>query len=139
MKNLKKITLLLLCVCLAVCMVGCGGDEYDNFKPAIVEIVDNLGGDRYEYVVEDERLAKEMWEKFDSLSIIEDNSAQVGSSYLYLEFYNKDKSTKAIFTIYENGSCCLGDDYETFYAVEGGRTAYVELCEIYETYDPDEK
>lgn len=139
MKTLKKFTALLLCICFVLCLSGCGNDVYDNFKPAIVEIVDCIGGDRYEYVIEDEELAKKMWKKFDSLTINEDETADAGSAYLYLEFYNKDKSTKAIFTIYENGVCCLGDDYETFYTVEKGRTAYVELCEIYETYDPEQK
>ena len=52
-----------------------------------------------------------------------------------MEFYDEDKSTLLIFTIYDNGSCCLGREYEEFYTVEDGRQKYIDLCEFYEAYD----
>lgn len=136
MKTLKKFTALLLGVCLIFCFVGCGDsdDAYDNFKPVGVEVIDCVRGDNYEVNIEDEDTAKELWSLYKSLEINEDSTAEMGTSYLYLRFYNKDASVEAIFTIYENGACCLGTEYETFYTVTGGSAAYIDMCEIYEMY-----
>ncbi len=136
MKTLKKFTALLIGVCLVFCLVGCGDndDVYDNFKPVGVEVIDCVRGDNYEIEIEDEDTAKKLWGIYRSLEIDEDPTAEMGTSYLYLRFYNKDKSVEAIFTIYENGACCLGKDYDTFYTVMDGSTAYIDMCEIYELY-----
>lgn len=136
MKNLKSAFAILLSMCLMLCMVGCGaGDEYDNFVPAGVSIVESIGGAEFETLVEDATLAQQMWDKFDDLTIDTTQRGEVGSAYLYMCFYNTDKSTLAIFTIYENGSCCLGEDFETFYVVENGENIFVELCDMYTDYE----
>lgn len=137
MKILKKITLLLLVICLTLCFVGCDkSTNYDNFKPTGVYIVDCINEETYEYDIYDADFAQKMWKRFDELDIYEDPDAEMGEAYLLLKFYDDDLSD-VIFTIYENGTCCLNRDYETFYTVELGRTAYVDFCEMYETYDPD--
>lgn len=137
MNIFKRVTALLLVVCVAVCLVGCG-DAYSKFKPAGVDIIDRINGEQYEYSIDDEKTATEMWKIFKGLEIYEDDEAELGQAYLHMTFYNEDGSTEAVFTIYENGSCCLGYDYQTLYTVEGGRTAYIELCELYESYVPEE-
>ena len=76
-----------------------------------------------------------MFDEFDKLEVKTDEEGQIDVSYLYLRFYNEDLSTYIIFTIYENGSCCLGEEFEDFYKVENGRQAYVDLVELYESYE----
>lgn len=124
--------------CVMLCFAGCG-DEYDNFKPAGVYIIDYISGTQYEYIVDDQETAEKMWKYFDKLEIYENEEAEIGGAYLFMKFYNKDGSTEAIFTIYENGSCCLARDYETLYTVENGRSAYIDLVEIYESYVPEKE
>lgn len=134
MNFLKKIATVLLVACMTVSLIGCGEKEVNNtFTPAGVYIVDYINSKEYKYIIDDPEVAAQMWQKYSTLNIIEDETAQVDASYLFLRFYNEDVSAEVIFTIYENGTCCLGRDYQTLYKVENGRTAYVELVEIYET------
>lgn len=137
MNILKKVTALILTFCIAFCLLGCG-DEYSKFSPSGVEIVDRLNSSQYEYQIDDEETAEKMWKMYKGLEIYENSEAELGEAYLFMRFYNKDGSTEAVFTIYENGSCCLGYDYDTLYTVEDGRSAYMEFCELYESYNPEE-
>ena len=50
-------------------------------------------------------------------------------------FYDENEDTFLIFTIYENGSCCLGEDYEDFYKVTDGRQKYIDLCDLYSSFE----
>lgn len=136
MKILKNITALIVGLCLMLCCIGCG-DEYDNFKPVGVQIVESIGGLQYETLIEDEKITKEMWSIFESLNIDTETEAKMGSSYLYMCFYNEDQSLLGIFTIYENGACCLGEDFTTFYTVTDGREVYLDLCDIYTAYEEE--
>ncbi|MBQ8741718.1 MAG: hypothetical protein IJY79_09255 [Clostridia bacterium] len=137
MKNIKKIIALLLIFCFVFCMAGCK-DEFDNFDPAGLRVVDCIRGTQYETNIDDEDMAKQLWEKFKSLDIDTETPSEMGTSYLYLCFYNEDQSTLGIFTIYDNGACCLGEDFETFYTVNDGMSAYMELCDIYTSYEAEE-
>ena len=137
MNILKKSIALLLALCLMLWAVGCAEkyDEYDNFEPAGVYIVDCINGTQYKTDIADADYAEKMLDEFEKLDINTALDGEVGSSYLYMRFYNEDQSTLLIFTIYENGSCCLGEEYEDFYTVTGGRQAYIDLCEFYESYE----
>lgn len=137
MKITKKIIALLLSLCFVFCMAGCA-DEFDGFDPVGLRVVDCIRGTQYETNIDDEDMAKQLWEKFKSLDIDTETPSEMGTSYLYLCFYNEDQSTLGIFTIYDNGACCLGEDFETFYTVNDGMNAYMELCDIYTSYEPEE-
>lgn len=136
MKIFKNVFAIVLSLSLIFCMVGCSeGDEYDNFVPAGVCVVESINGAEFETMVEDAAVAQKMWDIFDDLMIDTDQRGEIGSAYLYMCFYNEDQSTLAIFTIYENGSCCLGEDFATFYTVDDGADIFVELCDIYTEYE----
>lgn len=137
MNCLKKIIVLLLVCCTAFCCVGCGdrlvrGDTNYDLDIAGVYIEDYTGGRRYRYLIDDAKEAKQIFDAYLDLKIKDDPSAKAGASYITFRFYNEDVSEEALFTIYENGSCCIGRDYDTFYTVEKGRTAYMDLAELYE-------
>lgn len=140
MKILKKTTALLLLLCLMLCASGCADDyeDYNNFKPAGVYIVDCINGENYETNIDDADYADKMLKEFKKLEIDTATEGEIGSAYLYMRFYDEDQSTLLIFTIYENGSCCLGEDYEEFYKVTNGRQKYIDLCDMYATYDAEE-
>lgn len=133
MKTLKKITSLLIVVGVMLSLIGCKSD-YDKFKPVGVYLVDCINEEKYEYIIEDKDTANRMWDVFYDLEIYEDAEAEMGTAYLFVKFYDEDLS-EVIFTIYENGTCCLNRDYKTFYTAENGRTAYIQLCSIYESYE----
>ncbi len=133
MRLFKNILAIIISVCLIFCLVGCD-DEYDNFNPVGVRVVEAIGGAQYETQIDDEKTAKKMWKIFDTLSI-DETKAEMGTAYIYLCFYNEDQSTLGIFTIYENGACCLGEDFETLYNVIDGENVYLELCDIYTEYE----
>ena len=139
MNIFKKSMALIMTICLALYVTGCGQEasypEYDNFEPAGVYINDFMGGEHYEKDIDDPAFAKKMFEKFDSLEINTDQEGELDSAYLYLRFYNEDYSTLIIFSIYENGSCCLGEEFENLYKVKDGRQAYIELVKLYESYE----
>lgn len=138
MKVFKNIIALVLTVCLVVGLTGCGGDEYDNFEPVGVQVVECIGGSQYETLIEDKEIAQKMWNTFQNINIDTDTEAEQGYSYLYMCLYNEDQSVLAIFTIYENGACCLGEDFQTFYTVTDGRDVYLDLCDIYTSYEAPE-
>ncbi len=138
MKIFKSLLSIVISVCLALCMVGCG-DEYDNFDPVGVRIVESIGGSQFETVIDDAKTAKKMWKVFDTLVIDDTTPAEMGTAYIYMCFYNEDQSTLGIFTVYENGACCLGEDFKTFYNVDDGEKVYLELCDIYTEYEADNK
>lgn len=136
MKIVKNMFAILLSLCLVLCATGCAeGDAYDNFVPAGVQVVESIHGAEFETLVKDATIAKKMWNVFDDLVIDTEQRGEVGSAYLYMCFYNEDKSTLAIFTIYENGSCCLGEDFEKFYVVDDGADIFAKLCDIYTEYE----
>ena len=137
MKIFKNVLAIIMCACLVFCMTGCAGDEYDNFDPVGVRVVESIGGSQYETIIDDAKTAKKMWKVFDSLVIDESETAEMGTAYIYMCFYNEDQSTLGIFTIYENGACCLGEDFRTFYSVYDGEEVYLELCDIYTAYEAE--
>lgn len=136
MNCLKKSFALILTVCILLLTVGCGEkySEYDDFKPSSVYVVDCISGTKYESLIDNSKSAKIILDAFKKLKINTDEEGEMGSSYLYLRFYDEDKSTMLIFTIYENGSCCLGEDFEEFYTVENGMQVYNDLCSLYGDY-----
>ena len=139
MKIFRKTITLILAICLSVCFAGCTEEvysDYDNFEPAGVYIVDLIGGTKYPTEITDAEYAQKIFDAFDALEINTEEEGEMDVSYLYLRFYNADKSTLVIFTIYENGSCCLGEEFDEFYKVTDGRQAYIDLCELYEAYEP---
>lgn len=137
MNIIKKIIALLIALCFIFCAVGCEEKyaPYDNFEPAGVLIIDCINGNEYEMNIDDAKFAEKMLNEFKKLDIDTDTEGEVGSSYLYMRFYDESKSTLLIFTIYENGSCCLGEEYEEYYKVINGRQAYIDLVELYESYN----
>ena len=140
MKTLKRIITLVLALCLMLCAVGCGDekyDAYDNFEPAGVYVIDYIYGSQYDIDIADAEYAQKMLKAFKELDINTTLEGEMGTAYLYLRFYDEDQSTLLIFTIYENGSCCLGEDYEDFYTVTGGRQAYIDLCDLYTAYSEE--
>lgn len=135
MKILKNTLIFILSVCLLITFVGCGEtDEYDNFEPAGVYIVESIGGTQFETDISDKKIAEKLWKTFDNLYIDIDQRGRMGSSYIYMCFYSKDQSTLGIFTIYENGACCLGEDFENLYVVQDGAEAYLDFLKIYTDY-----
>lgn len=118
------------------CLVGCGG-ESDGFQPVGVKVVESIGDTNYETLIDDEQTAKKMWKTFDSLIVDTEEKGEKGSSYLYMCFYDENQTSLGIFTIYENGSCCLGDDFENFYTISDGKSIYSELCDIYASYEKE--
>lgn len=137
MNVVKKSITLFLVLCLVFGTVGCAEryPDYDNFKPAGVYIVDCINGTKYKTDIKDADYAKKIFDEFDKLKVNTLSEGEMDASYLYLRFYNEDQSTLIIFTIYENGSCCLGEEFKDFYTVTGGRQAYIDLCELYESYE----
>lgn len=139
MNTFKKIIAILLALCFVFCIAGCeeSYDAYDNFQPAGVLIVDCINGNEYETHIDDADFAEKMLNEFKKLDIDTDKEGELGSSYLYMRFYDENQSTLLIFTIYDNGSCCLGEEYYDFYTVTDGRQAYIDLCEFYESYNAE--
>lgn len=141
MNILKKTLAVAMALVLCFCVIGCEDDvsypDYDNFEPAGVYINDFIGGEHYKTDIEDAEFAQKMFDKFDSLEINTEKQGEIDAAYLYLRFYNQDKSTLIIFSIYENGSCCLGEQFgkDEIYTVENGRQAYIDLCSLYESYE----
>ena len=127
MKTLKKVAIILLVVCMSVCFFGCG-DEFDRFKAAGVYIIDYTGGNQYTYIIDHATDANAILDKVKELKYEEDETAQPSTSYLLFRFYNDDVSKEVLFTIYDNGTCCLS----RVYTVEKGKTAYIELARMYE-------
>ena len=139
MNTFKKIFALLLALCCAFCVVGCEEkyDKYDDFEPAGVLVVDCINGNQYEKNIDNADFAEDMLNEFKRLDIDTDTDGKMGYSYLYMRFYDENQSTFLIFTIYDNGSCCLGEEYYDFYTVTNGRQAYIDLCEFYESYSEE--
>ncbi len=138
MKLLKNTVIFILGICLLLSFTGCGQkDEYDSFDPVGVRVVESIGGTQLETVIDDEEIAKKMWNVFDTLTIDTEKRGEMGSSYIYMCFYSEDQSTLGIFTIYENGACCLGEDFSSFYTVYDGENVYMELLDIYTDYSPE--
>lgn len=139
MNSLKKIFALLLAMCLILCVVGCeeSYEPYDNFEPAGVLVIDYLNGTKYETHIDDADYAEVMLKEFKKLDINTLEEGELDSAYLYLRFYDEDQSTLLIFTIYENGSCCLGEEYDELYKVTDGRQKYIDLCALYESYSAE--
>ena len=139
MNIFKKSIALIMVICIAFCAVGCSQEviypDYDNFEPAGVYINDFIGGEHYKKDINDPVFAKKLFEKFDSLEINTDQEGELDAAYVYLRFYNEDYSTLIIFSIYENGSCCLGEEFEDLYTVKDGRQAYIDLVKLYESYE----
>lgn len=138
MKILKNTVILIISLCLLFNCVGCGQeDELDSFEPVGVTVVESIGTTQFETNIDDPKIAKKMWDVFANLDINLDERGEMGSSYIYMCFYNEDQSTLAVFTIYENGVCCLGEDFSSFYKVYNGEDIYMQLLDIYTDYSPE--
>lgn len=137
MNTLKKSIALFAAIFLTLFSVGCSEkyDDYDSFKPAGVYIVDRIGDEKYETDIDNADYAQKMLDEFKKLNIDTDTEGEMGSAYLYMRFYDENEDTFLIFTIYENGSCCLGEDYEDFYKVTDGRQKYIDLCDLYSSFE----
>lgn len=139
MKILKNTVVIILSICLLLTFAGCAEkkDEYDSFEPVGVTVVESIGSTQYETSIDDKEITQKMWDVFANLELNLDERGEMGSSYIYMCFYNEDQSTLAIFTIYENGACCLGEDFSTFYTVYNGEDVYMELLDIYTDYSTE--
>ncbi len=136
MNKVKKLISIIIVFIMLFCISGCGVNN-GGFSPVGVKVVESIGGTHYETLIDDEETAKKMWKTFDSLIIDTEEKGEMGSSYLYMCFYDENQTSLGIFTIYENGTCCLGEDFENFYTVSDGKSIYSELCDIYTSYEKD--
>lgn len=139
MKKLKNIIAIVLSLCIVFCVTGCSEetDPYDNFKPIGVYVVENMGSRQFESHIEDKELTQKMWQVVDKLNIDETKRGSMGSAYIYMCFYDENESTLGIFTIYENGSCCVGEEFENFYTVVDGENVFMEFYNLYTSYAPE--
>ena len=134
MKILKKSVIFVIVFCIVLSLAGCAGRSYDNFDPVALYLVDQIKKDDiYEYEIFDEATVKQMWNITYELEVENDESAEIGESYLLMKFYDKDQYT-VLFTLYNNGTCCFNRDYDVLYTAPNGRAAYSELCKIFEEY-----
>lgn len=140
MKTFRKITIFLLVISTVFCFVGCGErftrsdrlSEAQEIDVAGVYIEDYTGGKRYRYLIDDKTDANEIFNEFLSFDYQEDSTAKAGASYILFRFYDKEWKKECVYVIYENGVCCIGRDYDTFYTIENGRTVYMDLADMYE-------
>ena len=51
MKILKNLLTIVISVCLVFSLVGCGADEYDNFDPVGVRVVESISGTQFETLI----------------------------------------------------------------------------------------
>ncbi|MDO4607822.1 MAG: hypothetical protein Q4B40_01350 [Clostridia bacterium] len=137
MKNIKSIISVFVICCLCFCMIGCAED--DEFDPIGVRVVENISGKQYEGSVNDKETTQKLWNRFIDLDIDEEEKGEMGTAYIYFCFYDDAGSNLGIFTMYENGSCCLGEDFETFYVIPDGVQVYTDLCGIYTEYKQNNK
>ncbi len=138
MKKIRLALSALLAVCLTICLFGCSepieSDGLDGFNPVGVVVVEKTAIGSYETQIDDLEVTQQLWERFRELEIVEDYSATMGSAYVYLCFYDESQNNLGIFTIYDNGSCCVGENFTTFYTVEDGVQAYLDFGNICEEY-----
>ena len=133
MKLLKKSVAIIMILCMVLSFAGCSKTTYSNFDPSYAYLVDAINGETYEYEILSEEVVDEMWTIFQNLELEESDTAEKGEAYVLIKFYDKDENT-IMFTIYNNGTCCLNRDYDVFYSSENGRSAYADLSKIFETY-----
>ncbi len=134
MKKLKLIIALILALCLSFCMLGCEEDPLANFNPVGLRVVEKSSGLEFETAIEDQAIVQKFWQKFNELEIIDDGTATMGTAYIYMCFYDESETTLGVFTVYNNGSCCMGEDFTTFYTITDGLQAYNDFCEIHDEY-----
>ncbi len=134
MKKIKLAVSVILAFCLMLCLLGCAEtDEFEGFDPIGVRVVENVSGVTYQTDIDDKEYVDKLWNKFKRLDTDDYEDGEMGSSYIYMCFYDAEQ-TLAVFTMYNNGSCCLGEDFKTFYAIKNGVQAYLDFCEIHTEY-----
>lgn len=135
MKKIKIIFSILLAIGLLICTAGCAeADDFNGFDPTAVRVVEKAEGVQYDTTIEDKEVTQKLWNRFKEIDISEEPDGTIGSAYIYLCFYNDNDSRLGVFTLYDNGSCCLGEDFNTLYTVANGRETYLDLCDIYDEY-----
>ncbi len=138
MKIIRLAISVLLAISLTLCLFGCSelpaDDGLDSFEPVGVVVVERTAFGSYKTQIDDLETTQKLWERFRELEIKEDTSATKGSAYVYLCFYDESQNNLGIFTIYDNGSCCVGENLTTFYTVENGVQAYLDFGNIYKEY-----
>ena len=60
---------LAVCICFVGCSTGSGYDDYDDFEPAGVYIIDLIGGTKYPTNIDNPKFAQTMFDAFESLEI----------------------------------------------------------------------
>lgn len=133
MKILKKALVIIMVLCMVLSFAGCAKVTYDNFDSKYAYLIDAINGETYEYEILSEEVVDEMWEIFQGVELEESDTAEIGEAYILIKFYDENENT-ILFTVYNNGTCCLNRDYDVLYASENGRTAYADLSKIFETY-----
>lgn len=135
MKTTKVILSLIMVLCLSFCMTACGEtDEFDGFDPVGVLIIEKLNGQQIDTNIEDKKTTQKLWDMFKELDINDEEDGKMGSAYVYMRFYDEDVNNIAVFTIYDNGSCCLGEEFDVFYSVTEGTKAYLDFYDVYTEY-----
>jgi len=128
MKFLKGIAITLSLVCVLM-LVGCGES---NFSPDSFEMEYRTSQSKTEVKASsDEKLVNKVWKLCTGVSIDEAAEGEMGNEYIYVAFFNKNTEDYAVFTLYSNGACCLGEEFDVFYQLRDGEKIYKELLEIY--------
>lgn len=129
---MKKLSVIFLTV-LMIFAVGCA----EEFEPASVQI--EYGVDKGYFNVKEsdsELTVREIWKYYeDEIEVTEKVDSDKVYPYIYLRFFDEDKKKSVILTVFDDGTCCIGDDMETTYTVTNGRNVYLQLCEFYEDID----
>ncbi len=135
MKRVKSLISIILIFCFALSLAGCAEDD---FKPTGITVVENINGIKYEYPIENEAAVKKLWDKIADIEYDEEEALGTkGSSYYYFYFYNADKDKRLIFTIYDNGSFCLDEEFDKLYVMSDGVQLYLDLEEMCKPYKKD--
>lgn len=128
MKTLKAIAITLVVV-FTLLASGCGET---NFSPNSMEMEQHASGvDVVVKASNDKKLTKNVWNLCTNVVIDETTEGEMGAEYIYVAFFSDKTKDYAVFTLYSNGSCCLGEEFDVFYEVKNGKEIYDELLEYY--------
>lgn len=136
MRKAKSLILAFIAV-LTVFAVGCTNS--DEFMPTNLEMK-TAGNSEYTAVkvCTDEKTVKKIWSLCTDILIDYDTEGEMGTEYVYVAFFDDDVNEYGVFTLYNNGSCCLAEDFDTFYKVKGGENLFEKLFDYYKQLPEEE-
>ncbi len=128
MKTTKSVILTVVAIFM-IFAVGCGSD---GFKPTNLEM-EIAGNTDYTAtkICSDKKTTEKVWSLCTDILIDYDAEGEMGTEYIYVAFFDDDVKEYGVFTLYSNGSCCLAEDFDTFYKVKGGEKLYEKLFDYY--------